>query len=210
MITGPIDQVGPVLDYYAKVRDDDAGWLTGISMYQFRDRGRLGLETEDPNNPLVGIRQPLLDEYRKVLADPYYSPNFKSGDETSFPATLRWGGSEDSDGIEIDLQFERTPEFCEVTLPSDLCLMMEFHGRWFYKAPGVTMIDLMSAFFDNPLDGPETIPIRIFATPPDGENHDNGRDDWDKDQYYVMDHAPEFRVRYDVPGGRYVRKNNTF
>lgn len=198
-VTGPLHQAQSVIAYYDRVRDDKASWLTGISMYQFRDRGRLGLEVEDPNNRSVGIAQPLLGEYKKVLSDPYFAPRFETGDESAFPATLRWGGSEDADGIKIELSFERTPEFCEVTFQSDLCLMMEFNGRWFYKAPGVSTIDLMSAFFDSPLSSAKAIPLRIFATPPDGENHPNGRDDWNTDQYYVMEKAPEFRIRYEVP-----------
>ncbi|MBR4597631.1 MAG: hypothetical protein IKO42_04460, partial [Opitutales bacterium] len=51
--------------------------LSGISMYQFRDRGRLGLELEDPNNQSVGIKQPLMDEYKKVLADRYFTPSLE-------------------------------------------------------------------------------------------------------------------------------------
>ena len=56
--------------------------------------------------------------------------------------------------------------------------------------------DLMSAFFDRPLQGKCDIPLRIFATPSDGMNHDNGRDDWRVDQYYVLNKEPEFRIRY--------------
>ena len=198
-VTGPLHQAEPVMKYYGRIRDEGAAWLNGLSMYQFRDRGRLGLETEDPNNPQVGIRQPLLEEYKKILSDEYFMPRFDEGGAASFPATLRWGGSEDADGIQIMLSFDRTPEFCEVTLQSDLCLMMEFYGRWFYKKAGVTTVDLMSAFFGRPLSGRCDIPLRIFATPPDGENHNDGSDDWDVCQYYVMQSEPVFRIRYEIP-----------
>ncbi len=199
-VTGPLHQATLVREYYDLVRDNEAKWLTGLSMYQFRDRGRLGLETEDPNNSSVGIRQPLMDEYKKILKDPYFSPKINVGDEVSYPATLRWGGSEDADGIEIELAFDNTPEFCEVTMSEDLSLMMEFYGRWFYKSPGVVTVDLMSAFYTHPLTGPATIPLRIFATPPDGENHDDGTESWMTDQYYIMEAEPQLRIRYDIPG----------
>ena len=197
-VTGPLHQAEPVLRYYDNVRKTGA-WLNGISMYQFRDRGRLGLEIEDPNNSDVGIRQPIMDGYKKVLNEPYFMPQFETAEETAFPATLRWGGSEDADGVEIMLSFEGTPEFCEAALPEDLCLMMEFHGRWFFKKPGVTVIDLMSAFFERPLSGAVKIPLRIFATPPAGENHNDGRSDWAVNQYFVMEKEPQMRIRYEAP-----------
>ena len=104
-----------------------------------------------------------------------------------------------ADGIEIMLSFEKTPQFCEVVLQKDLCLMMEFDGRWFYKKCGVERIDLMPLFFDSPLSGKSDIPLRIFATPPDGVNEKNGRDDWRTDQYYTMESAPQFRICYETP-----------
>lgn len=199
-VKGPLHQAEPVKEYYDLVKRTEASYLTGISMYQFRDRGRLGLEVEDPNNSSVGIMQPLMNEYRKILEDPYFTQRITAGEEVSFPVTLRWGGSEDADGVEIMLVFDNMPEFCEVTLDEDTSLMMEFNGRWFYKSPGVHVIDLMPAFFARPISGKTDIPLRIFATPPDGENHENGRDDWRTDQYYVMEHEPEFRIRYVTPG----------
>ena len=195
-VTGPMHQGSIVSSYYNLVRDKGAQWLTGISMYQFRDRGRLGLEVQDPNNASVGIAQPLMADYKTILSDPYFSPAIAVTGEASYPATLRWGGSEDADGIEIETEFERTPEFCEVTMQEDLSLMLEFNGRWFYKGVGVTEIDLMPAFFERPLTGRANVPLKIFATPPDGENHKCDRDDWATSQYYVMTEEPQFRIRY--------------
>ena len=198
-VTSSLYQALYVMKYYGMVRDTEAPWLTGISMYQFRDRGRLGLETEDPNNPSVGIKQPLMAEYKRVLADRYFMPVLESAEEISFPAPLRWGGSEDADGIETVLVFDNTPVFCEVTFRDELSLMIEFNGRWFYRSPDVPVIDLMPAFFDRPLSGRCAIPIRFFATPPDGENHDTGDDDWDSNYRTVMENEPEFRIRYETP-----------
>ncbi|MCR5302117.1 MAG: hypothetical protein K6E49_06715 [Lachnospiraceae bacterium] len=198
-VTGPLHQGEKVCAYYDMVKTAKASWLTGISMYQFRDRGRLGLEIEDPNNSSVGIRQPLMDDYKKILSDPYFMPGIEPGDEASFPVTLRWGGSEDADGIEIELAFDNTPEFCEVSFEDDLSLMIELNGRWFYKSPGVSDVDLMPAFFADRFSHKRIIPLRIFATPPDGENHENGRDDWMTDQYYVLNKMPEMRIRYITP-----------
>lgn len=200
-VTGPLHQAESIARYYNMVKEDDCGCINGISMYQFRDRGRLGLEIEDPNNSAVGIKQPLFDEYKKIIFDPYFYPQVaKANDEqVSFPATLRWGGSEDADGIGIEIDFDANPEFCEVTFDEDVALMMEINSKWFYKAKGVKTIDLMPAFFEKPLSGPAILNLNVFATPADGINSDDGRDDWMTNSYSVIKQAPDFRIRYEAP-----------
>lgn len=199
-VTGPFHQGEAVVRFAEYFRDNKADWFDGISMYQFRDRGRLGLEIEDPNNNAVGIEQPLLKDYKELIQDPYFLPAMDKGAETAFPAKLRWGGSEDSDGIELAVALEGTPEFCEATFDADACLMIEFGGKWFYKAPGVKTIDFMSLFFEKKLNGPAVLPMRIFATPADGVNPKTDKEDWAINYYAELEHAPEFRIRYEVPG----------
>lgn len=200
-VTGPFHQGEAVVRFAEYFRDNNtADWFSGISMYQFRDRGRLGLEIENPNNPAVGIEQPMLKDYKKVIQDPYFLPEMTRKEETAFPVKARWGGSEDADGIEIPITFEKTPEFCEAAFDEKDCLMIEFGGRWFYKAPGVKTIDFMSLFFEKELDGPAVIPMRIFATPADGVNPQTGAEDWDRNYYAEISRAPEMRIRYEVPG----------
>ncbi len=200
-VTGPFHQGEAVVKFAEYFRDHNTSeWFDGISMYQFRDRGRLGLEIEDPNNHAVGIEQPVLADYKKLIYDPYFLPEMKRGEAVSFPAKLRWGASDDADGVEIPISFEKTPEFCEATFDKDACLMIEFGGKWFYKAKGVATIDLMSLFFEKKLDGPAVIPMRIFGTPADGVNPDTGAEDWATEYYSELSAAPELRIRYEVPG----------
>lgn len=205
-VTGPRDQGDSVRRYYGLIKEKDEGFINGISMYQFRDRGRLGLEIEDPNCSSVGIKQPLMDTYKEILFDSYFYPEIEQRadglveNSDEFTAEFRWGGSEDAEGIEIDLTFVTCPVFCEVTLQKDLSLMIEFNGKWFYKAAGVETVDLMPVFFDRKVSLCETIPIRIFATPADGENHDDGHDDYLSNYYTKMTVAPDFRIRYENPG----------
>ncbi|MBO4904325.1 MAG: hypothetical protein J5367_03800 [Lachnospiraceae bacterium] len=196
-VTGPLRQALPVVRYYDAVKKNNAP-IAAISMYQFRDRGRLGLEIEDPNEPSVGIRQPLMDAYKNILSDPYFSPGFETGEEVNMPAKLRWGGSEDADGIEIMRHFDAMPQFCEITCRGGLSLMIEFHGRWFYKSADTDTVDLMSAFFEKPIDEACDIPVRIFATCADGENHNDGSDDWNINSYFTMEEEPEFRIVYEA------------
>lgn len=200
-VTGPFHQGEAVVKFAEYFRDNNTSdWFDGISMYQFRDRGRLGLEIEDPNNNAVGIEQPVLADYKKLIQDPYFLPTMTKGEETAFPAKLRWGGSDDADGIQIPVSLEKTPEFCEATFEEDACLMIEFGGKWFYKAKGVKTIDFMSLFFEKQLEGPAVIPMRIFGTPADGVNPKTDAADWATNYYSELKFAPELRIRYEVPG----------
>lgn len=200
-VTGPKAQGESVVRFAHHWRDNKVAWFKSISMYQFRDRGRLGLEIEDPNNQGEGIEQPMLKMYRdEVLHDPYFMPVMEEGKEVSFPAALRWGGSEDADGLAIPVAFEGDPEFCEMTVEQNIGLMVELNGTWFYKAPGVKTIDMMSAFFNKPLSGPCTLTMKVFAPPADGVNVDDGNPDWTANYRTVLEKAPEMRIRYAVPG----------
>lgn len=200
-VTGARMQGESVVRFAHYWRDHRVDWFKAISMYQFRDRGRLGLEIEDPNNQGVGIEQPMLRQYRdEVLHDPCFMPEMTEGEDVSFPAAMRWGGSEDADGVAIPLTFEGNPEFCEMTVEQDIGLMVELNGRWFYKAPGTKTIDLMSAFFDKPLDAPCTLMLRLFAPPADGLNRDDGSPDWATNYRVTLDKAPEMRIRYRPVG----------
>lgn len=197
-VTGPYEQAQQLVDFYKRL-PKEAPCITGITFYQFRDRGRLGLEIEDPNNSAIGCPQPVLEEYKKILAMEPYLPVMTTDEKVSYPAQLRWGGSEDSDGIAIPLCFEQNPVFCEVTFSGEdanLNLMMEINNRWFYKKPGVKTIDLMPAFFHNPLSGKAEIQLRIFAPPPDGKNDPSQGADWEINYYAEMNNLPELRIRY--------------
>ena len=127
-------------------------------------------------------------------------PSMTEGEEVSLPATLRWGGSEDAAGLALPLAFEGNPVFCELTLEQPVALMVELNGKWFYKAAHVKTIDLMSAFFDKPLDGPKTLMMKLFAPPADGVNVDDGNADWAMNYRVTLEMAPEMRIRYEAPG----------
>ena len=196
-VTGPLHQ-GEVLKRFTdRLKAGGEGWYEAFTFYQFRDRGRLGLEIEDPNNKNVGIVQPLMKEYKELLKDPFFMPVMEIGDNSSLPYTFRWGGAEDADGLAYDVEFEQNPEFCEMYFEEELSLMIEINGRWFYKAPEAKFVDLMSAFFDNPLSEKTVLPIRMFATPHDGINVDNGNKDWDINHYTIMNKLPKLRLRYE-------------
>ena len=77
----------------------------------------------------------------------------------------------------------------------DANLMFEFGGYWFYKAPGVKCIDLMSYFFENPLEEgcSKEFKLRIFAPPATGKNSTDSKDSL-LNYYYELPKLPEIRI----------------
>ena len=198
-VTGPYDQATMVKEFLDLVKNDPDQWLSAFTCYQFRDDGRLGLEFTDPNNAEVGIEWPLLGVYRDAIHEDFFTPGIRDCEEKTLPVTLRWGGAEDAEGVAIELEMEADPVFCEVNFPEELAganLMMEINGRWFYKAPGVTYIDLMPAFFGKKLDGACRMNLNLFAPPASGKNDPSQGEDWDLNYYYTLTALPQVRVRF--------------
>lgn len=194
-VTGPYEQAEMVRRFYNILKEDNAEWFKAITLYQFRDRGRLGLEMQDPNNADVGIEQPLMKTYKEIINDDWFKPSIKLGDEIKLPVTLRWGNSEDAEGIAIPLHLEKNPHFCELYFEDDSNLMIEFNGRWFYKSPDARSIDLMPAFYETPLKAECDITLKIFAPPASGEN-DLSLPDGLSNYYYTVNDLPKLRLRY--------------
>ena len=196
-VTGPYDQAAMIKEFCDMLKNDtEQGWFNGFTFYQFRDRGRLGLEIEDPNNKNVGIEQPALQTYKEIIHDDYFYPSMKQGEEQQLPVTLRWGGSEDATGIAIPLHFDKSPVFCEATFDEPLNLMMEINGKWFYKSPEAKTIDFMPAFFEKPLDGAADLTLKIFAPPASGENDPSQGADWQTNYYTTITKLPNIRIRF--------------
>ncbi|MCD7784025.1 MAG: hypothetical protein LUH18_00315 [Oscillospiraceae bacterium] len=193
-VTGPYDQCKIMRHFCDMVVDKKATWIEGFALYQFRDRGRLGLELEDPNNPEVGIEQPLMAEYKKIIHEDWFEPKMDYSGEVKLPVTVRWGGSEDSDGIAIPLKFEDNPTFCELWFDEDdeSNMMIELNDRWFYKSPKAKYVDLMPAFYENPLDGKTKLSLKIFCPPATGENESGAID-----SYATIEKLPKIRIAYE-------------
>jgi len=204
-VTGAFEQSNMMKHFMELLQKDDEKWLSAFTFYQFRDDGRLGLEVTDPNNSEIGIEQPMMKMYREELHKPFFSQKIESGAKVDFPAKLRWGNSEDAEGVETDVHFNKTPVFFELYFDDDLInsnLMIEFNGYWFYKKPGVKCVDLMSYFFENSLTGPADFKLRFFATPADGMNHPENNEspdtaafgDWMNNVYTVLPKLPTIRI----------------
>ena len=73
-VTGPYEQADMVKEFCDTLEREQADWFSAFTFYQFRDRGRLGLEIEDPNNANVGIAQPVLDTYKEIIQRDWFRP----------------------------------------------------------------------------------------------------------------------------------------
>lgn len=195
-VTGAYEQAQMVREFCDMLKADDEHWLDGFTMYQFRDRGRLGLEIQDPNDPDNGIEQPLMQTYRDIIHEEFFSPEMTVGEEITLPVRLRWGSSEDAEGIGIPLRFEGDPHFCEVTFEDESNLMLEINGRWFYKSPKARTIDLMSAFFGRHIKKGSELMLRIFAPPSTGEN-DISTEGGMFASYQNISSLPKIRIEYE-------------
>lgn len=195
-VTGPYDQCEMVDGFFRLLKEDSEEWLSGINFYQFRDRGRLGLEIEDPSDPETGTPQPVMQTFRTWIQDACFLPQMTKCGQAILPAELRWGGAEDAEGLALHLYFEKNPHFCELTFSDDGNYMLELNGKWFYKAPQAKFIDLMPAFFEKPLDGPCDLTLKLFAPPADGMN-DTERPDGLMNSYAVITELPQLRVEYE-------------
>ena len=216
-VNGPYGQAEKIRDFMERLEADPEKWLDAFTLYQFRDDGRLGLEITDPNNSDVGIEQPALNTYKEFLHKPFFGKKYKLGEEVELPVKLRWSNSEDAEGIQIDVSVRKDPHYAELYFTKDLLdqnLMIEFGGWWFYKAPGVKCIDLMSWFFEHKISKPTKIKMKIFAPPADGKNHPfnkkglsdlsvTGKElcklpdgDWMNNYYTQIKSLPEIRIEY--------------
>lgn len=199
-VAGPYKQVELMKKFCELIRNDPEHCCSGFTMYQFRDDGRLGLEFTDPNNSDVGIEWPLLPAYRDIIADDFFRPSETVSEEVELPAVLRWGGSEDSEGIAVEFEIEGDPVFAEANFPNEIAdanLMIEIEGRWFYKAPGVRFVDFMPLFYEKKFEKGHLLRINIFAPPATGENDPSQGDGWMTDYRYTLNALPEFRFRYE-------------
>jgi hypothetical protein len=195
-VTGPYNQKKYIEHFYDLIKKDSQKWFSGICFYQFRDRGRLGLENENPNNSKVGIEQPILKSYKSIINDDFFKPKIKIIKDINLPVKLRWSSSEDAEGISIEIFLEKNPIFIEVYFEDNNNYIFEINNKWFYKAPNVKVIDLIPAFFDSEETFiNKTFNFNLFAPPKNGEN-DLNIEDGLFNSYTLVKMMPKFRIRY--------------
>jgi len=178
--------------FYRKVAREKPRFLKGITYYQFRDRGRLGLEQEDPNRSDVGRPSSFLAAYRRLLLhEPHFAPR-----ETwkplapSAPLSLRWRSAHDADGLGWKVRVPKDVSFFELRLPKEHNLLVRVGDTWFYKRPGLEWIDATEAA----RSAGASVKVGVFAPPGEGTNPRQG-EGFAEVTETMLDAVPGVRVR---------------
>jgi len=165
-VGGEVTQAARVEEFYRRVLKEKPAHLKGITFYQFRDQGRLGLERENPNNPALGVVTPLLPLYRSLLQEAYFQP--KEAWTRAKGLKMEWRASDDSDGLGWRVPLKKKPLFLELAFDKSANLMVRVGKGWFYKKSGVEWIDATHAAAEWGTRKP--LPIVAFAPPAEGVN----------------------------------------
>jgi hypothetical protein len=171
--------------FYNRIIKQKPKFLKGVTYYQFRDAGRLGIEQEDPNNHEVGVPSPFLDEYVKLIKDPYLSPAEKWAKLPAGELPLHWRHAEDSDGVGWKVPLKGKPTFFELKFEKDANLLVRVGDQWFYKKPGTEWVDGSAACWN--LGKGDIVTTAVFAPPADGMGMPKAK----------LAAPPVLRVRYE-------------
>jgi hypothetical protein len=153
--------------FYRRILEEKPAFLKGVTYYQFRDRARLGLERENPNDSSVGLPAPFLPVYKELIRNPYFLPS-EGWSRLNGTLTLEWRASDDSDGLGWKIPLKSKPIFLELLFRKSDNLMIHAGRDWFYKKPGVEWVDVTSAAAN--WRRIEPFPVSVFAPPADGMN----------------------------------------
>jgi len=186
-VTGPRAQADERARFYDRVRRKKPPFLKGITYYQFRDRGRLGLEQHDANNPEVGVPQPFLAKYRELIKDPYFNAR-ETWTRAGSRLTMEWRAADDSDGLGWKIRVKRRPSFFELQFPKEANLIIRAGTSWVYKKPGREWVDVTASVAG--VRRSATIGIAVFSPPADGSN---GRS---SSVRAVLARPPRIRLRF--------------
>jgi hypothetical protein len=154
--------------FYRRVAQEKPTFLKGITYYQFRDRGRLGLEQEDPNDASIGVAAPFLEEYRRLLLEePHFSPTESwTRLAPGAPLSLTWRSAHDAEGLGWKVKLARHASFFELRFPKEENLLVRVGKVWFYKRLGVEWVDATEAA----LREAPVVKVAVFAPPKEGIN----------------------------------------
>ena len=132
----------------------------------FRDRGGLGLEKEDVNNPALFQEQPALETYREAIQDPHFALRTETREAgTGLPLNFRWVTPTEAEGFEFTYSVPKGQEWLKLSVPAQPQLLINLDGQWALKPVGASILEL-------PCDpARDTLSVQMFAVPPDGRNN---------------------------------------
>ncbi len=157
-------QAAWVTRFYQEVVRRNLPWLTNITYYMFRDRGGLGLELEDLENPERYTEQPALAAYREAIQHPHFEHKVVSGNtHPGGPLQFTWNTPTDAEGYQMDYALPGTCRSASIRLPAHQGLLIQAGSQWKVTRPGQDRLLLEN------LPAADTLSLRVFA-PPTGLN----------------------------------------
>ncbi|MCK9555259.1 hypothetical protein M0R36_05535 [bacterium] len=167
-IVGLKDQAQWIKEFYNDVKKKKLSYLKGITYYQFRDRGGLGLEYEMDEEMTKGRPNPSLNAYSEAVKDPYFSPVLEEKGPVEWPAVLEWESSTCARGVMFSFVIPAGASKCLIVFSREANLIIKAGDMWFHKDTGCDELDISAAVEPGVLNK-----IFIFAPPVTGENtHD--------------------------------------
>lgn len=164
-IVGPAAQAEWVKEFYNDVKKKKLSYLKGITYYQFRDRGGLGLEYEIDEERTKGRPNPSLNAYREAVKDPYFSPVLEEKGLVEWPAVLEWESSTCAIGVMFSFIIPSGASKCLLVFPLEANLIVKAGSMWFHKDAGCAELDISAAAEPGVLNK-----VFVFAPPVTGEN----------------------------------------
>lgn len=152
--------------FYREAAARNYRWLTNITFYMFRDRGGLGLEWEDVNDPNRFEDRPALAAYNRAIRDPHFEYRVvASGALTEAEMTMQWKSSVDSEGVGIQYRSMKAGD-ARIILPCASNVLVGCRGQWIVKRTDEESVTLPLVEGSNELN--------FLMPPPDGQNNVSG------------------------------------
>jgi hypothetical protein len=159
-----------IRDFYREAVRRRYDWLKNITFYMFRDRGGLGLEQEDVEDPAQYRVLPSMQAYCKAIDHEMFDLQITHGETVARNAApaLRWTGPVDAEGLAFTWALSAPTAKVRVALPADAHLLLNTGDQWHVKKSGEREIDFTAPRADPHFE------LRVFAPPADGRDNTDG------------------------------------
>ncbi len=166
-LVGDAAQARWTTKFYKEVVRRKLPWLRNITFYMFRDRGGLGLEREDVDDPAKFKAVPALAAYRDAIDHPWFAMKAETAERKleARDLAMKWISPTDAEGREFEFKLPSAARRFSLSLPKASALLVGHGDRWIVKEPGVERVKLERAA------GPKPVRVKIFALPADGKDN---------------------------------------
>ncbi|MDD2237785.1 MAG: hypothetical protein PHG65_11330 [Kiritimatiellae bacterium] len=163
---GVLGQADWIERFYREAVARKYPWLTNITFYMFRDRGGLGLEWENTDDPEKVEDRPALAAYQRAIQNAHFEYRVTEvAEPVSEPLAMKWVSSVESEGVEISCHAPQGGE-ARILLPREQHVLAGCGGYWVIKRSGEESVALPLVQGENKL--------QFFMPPPDGRNNVQG------------------------------------